>query len=421
MKAGYKRTEVGVIPEGWEVRRLGDISAISAGGTPSRANLAYWNGDIPWISTTQIDFNTIAAADEFITEAGLKNSAAKWVAAGTLLIALYGQGKTRGKVAILGISATTNQACAAIAPMTGISASFLFQLLASKYESIRGFSNTGSQENLNSQIVKSLLLPLPPLAEQKAIAEALSDVDALIGALGRLIEKKRKIKQAAMQMLLSGQHRLPGFGGKWEVKPLSSVCWFQEGPGVRTNQFTRTGIKLLNGTNIFRGELDLDTTNRFISYNDAYGPYAHFLADDGDIVIACSGIAIERFHEKVAFVKQSHLPFCMNTSTMRFKAFPTVLASSFLYHLLCGDSFKEMVGGQATGSAQLNFGPSHVSKISLPLPPLPEQKAISQILSDMDTEISALQTRLNKTKRLKSGMMQELLTGNTRLPTKEMV
>jgi type I restriction enzyme S subunit len=240
-------------------------------------------------------------------------------------------------------------------------------------------------------------------------------VDGLLGGLDRLIAKKRDLKQAAMQQLLTGQTRLPGFDGEWEVKTVSDVCWFQEGPGVRNTQFTSSGVKLLNGTNIFRGRINLDTTDRFISEKEAHGVYAHFLADHGDIVIACSGISVEKFHEKVAVVTHAQLPFCMNTSTMRFKTRQEHLVRDYFCHFLMGDSFKRQIAPQATGSAQLNFGPSHVEKVELPLPPLSEQTAIAEVLTEMDAELAALAQQREKTRALKQAMMQELLTGRTRL------
>ena len=252
-------------------------------------------------------------------------------------------------------------------------------------------------------------------AEQEAIAKALSDVDALIESLEQLIAKKRHLKQGAMQELLTGKKRLPGVSGQWKVTSLSEVCWFQEGPGVRNSQFTTSGIKLLNGTNIFRGVLNLENTARFIAEEEARGAYAHFLADGGDIVIASSGITIERFHDKVAFVRESDLPFCMNTSTIRFKPYPSDLAPAFLFQFLTSNAFKRMIGGQATGSAQLNFGPSHMAKVTFSLPPLPEQTAIATLLSDMDAEIAALEAKLTKTRQIKQGMMHNLLTGKIRL------
>ena len=257
-------------------------------------------------------------------------------------------------------------------------------------------------------------LPLDK-TEQRAISRALSDVDALLATLDQMIAKKRDLKQATMQQLLTGKTRLPGFSGEWEVQKMPDVCWFQEGPGVRNTQFTTSGVKLLNGTNIFRGRINLDTTERFISEHEANGPYAHFLADAGDIVIACSGISVEKFHEKVAAVSAEHLPFCMNTSTMRFKPRLTSLVRGYLCHFLMSDIFKRQIAPQATGSAQLNFGPSHVSKVVLLLPALSEQTAIAAVLSDMDAELSVLEARRDKTRNIKQAMMQELLTGKTRL------
>ncbi len=273
-----------------------------------------------------------------------------------------------------------------------------------------------SQANINPSILKKrLFIPIPPILEQQRIVEILCSLDLSINLTTQLIAKKRDIKQATMQQLLTGKTRLPGFSEEWSSRLLSEVCWFQEGPGVRNTQFTSSGIKLLNGTNIYRGAVHLESTDRFISEKVAFGSYAHFLADRGDIIIACSGITIDRFDEKVAFVKEEHLPLCMNTSTMRFKVFNDFLLANFLYHLLMSDVFKKQIGVQATGSAQLNFGPSHVANVVVALPELKEQHTIANILTDMDAEISALEQKRDKIRALKQGMMQELLTGKTRL------
>ena len=278
-----------------------------------------------------------------------------------------------------------------------------------------GGKQTTNLASINKTALGLLPVAVPPLDEQRAIAEALNDVDALLGVLDRMLTKKRDLKQAAMQQLLTGQTRLPEFNGEWEEKPLPSVCWYQEGPGVRNSQFTSSGVKLLNGTNIFRGTVNLESTTRFISKAEAYGPYSHFLADEGDIVLASSGITIDRLDEKVAFVAAANLPFCMNTSTIRFKPKASKLDAKYLYQFLMSDGFKKPIGLQATGSAQLNFGPSHVAKVNIALPNICEQTAIAEVLSDMDAEIAALVRRREKTQDLKQGMMQELLTGKTRL------
>ena len=214
-----------------------------------------------------------------------------------------------------------------------------------------------------------------------------------------------------------GQSEMTALPEGWQIKPLSDVSWFQEGPGVRNWQFTTSsGIKLLNGTNIFRGKLDLTTTTRFISTIEANGPYAHFLADEGDIVIASSGITIDRLDEKVAFVCRENLPFCMNTSTIRFKAKEASLEAKYLFHFLTSDDFKRQIGNQATGSAQLNFGPSHVTNVLIPIPAIAEQRAISSKLGDVDALLGGLDRLIAKKRDLKQAAMQQLLTGQTRLP-----
>ncbi|MCL1654952.1 restriction endonuclease subunit S, partial [Elizabethkingia miricola] len=165
----------------WKTKKLGEVSSVSSGGTPSRANPLYWNGDIPWISTTLIDFNFIEKSEEYITQEGLENSSAKLFPIGTLLMAMYGQGKTRGKVAILNIEATTNQACGAIITNKEVvNPFFAFQNLVKRYDEIRDLSNQGSQENLSGGIIKRIEITFPKLLEQIKIASFLSLIDERI-------------------------------------------------------------------------------------------------------------------------------------------------------------------------------------------------------------------------------------------------
>ena len=203
----------------------------------------------------------------------------------------------------------------------------------------------------------------------------------------------------------------------WFPTPLPDICWFQEGPGVRTHQFRNSGVKLLNGTNIVNGEVRLDTTTRHISLAEASGAYKHFLVDAGDILLATSGITIDKLHEKVAIAQFEQLPLCMNTSTVRFKVYAQKIVDDYLYFFLQSDLFKTQIERQATGSAQLNFGPSHLAKVMLPLPSLEdEQHAIAAALSDVDDLIGVLDTLIIKKRDLKQAAMQQLLTGKQRLP-----
>lgn len=171
----------------------------------------------------------------------------------------------------------------------------------------------------------------------------------------------------------------------WEKRKISELLFFQEGPGVRRTQFKKEGVKLLNVGNINNNELDLNSTSLYVSEEEAYGKYKHFLVDEGDLLIACSGIAVDNFTNKIAFASKRDLPLCMNTSTMRFKVIDiNTIDIRFFYHFLKTDLFKEQLRKLITGSAQLNFGPSHITRIQIPLPSLPEQKRIAEILDKAD-------------------------------------
>ena len=173
----------------WEDKKLGDVATISSGGTPNRSKLEYWEGSIPWVSTSLINFNTIYNTEEKITEKGLQYSSAKIYPKDTILMAMYGQGKTRGKVAILGIDASINQACASIQTNQSILNSlFLFQNLSKRYSEIRGLSNLGGQENLSGAIIKEIKVSYPSLLEQEKIALFFSFIDQRIKTQIKIIE-----------------------------------------------------------------------------------------------------------------------------------------------------------------------------------------------------------------------------------------
>jgi len=159
------------------------------------------------------------------------------------------------------------------------------------------------------------------------------------------------------------------------------VLFFQEGPGVRNHQYTTSGVKLLNVSNLRNGQIDLTTSDRYISENEAFNKYSHFLCDPNDFIIASSGIKIDSFNSKMGFIHQSDLPVCMNTSTIRFKVLnKEVLEIRYFMYYLKSVAFKKVLTKVVTGSAQLNFGPSHLKNMSISLPNLDVQKNIVQRL-----------------------------------------
>lgn len=184
-----------MLPEGWTRRPLGKIAHITSGGTPDRAQPSYWSGDIPWVPTGEIRFNTITDTAEKITPAGLKNSSAKLFPPGTLLMAMYGQGKTRGQVAKLGIEAATNQNSAAIHLHNGHEPDFYFQYLWWKYEDIREFGHSGGISHLNAGLLKEISVPVAPVEEQARIAKVLACWDEAVATAERLLANSQRQKQ----------------------------------------------------------------------------------------------------------------------------------------------------------------------------------------------------------------------------------
>ena len=175
----------------------------------------------------------------------------------------------------------------------------------------------------------------------------------------------------------------------WPSMPLAEAYWFQEGPGVRKWQFHNEGIKLLNVGNITKeGVLDLSKTDRHLSVEEVTGKYSHFLADEGDLVVASSGISFDvdgLLRTRGAFVEKKHLPLCINTSTIRFKAKDGISTLAWLRYWLDSFEFREQITRLVTGSAQQNFGPSHLKATEITLPSLAEQKRLVSLLDEADS------------------------------------
>ena len=401
---GYKMSEVGVIPEEWEVKTLGEIANFYSGGTPSTSNSAYYGGEIAWITSSDLNKKNIFAVEGRITQQGLENSSAKMVEENTLLIALYGA--TAAVTAITKIKAAINQAVLAIIPQEH-DTQYLYYKISSLKTWIINTYTQGGQPNLSGNIVKSIALSTPPHPEQQAIVSALSDVDALITALEQLITKKRNIKQGAMQQLLTGKKRLPGFSGEWEVKKLGDIAEIQRGASPRPIESpiwydtkSKVGWVRISDVTTSNGK-NLSQTKDYLSEKGI--SQSRFLPKNSLIMSICATVGIPVI---------TSFETCIHDGFIGFSKLNNI-DKEFLYYKLkeFENSFRSM--GQ-TGS-QSNLNSDLVRNCAIIIPPHPEQQAIAQILTDMDTEIESLKQKRNKYKAIKQGMMQELLSGKTRL------
>jgi len=196
---------------------------------------------------------------------------------------------------------------------------------------------------------------------------------------------------------------------KWNVVDLPDIVFFQEGPGVRKSQYTQDGVKLLNVANLQKGKIDLSTSERYISKEEAYGRYEHFLVDEGDLIIASSGIQISYFEEKMGFITGEHLPLCMNTSTIRFKSLnEDVLNIRYFMYFLKTNFFKKQIQRLITGSAQLNFGPSHLKQIKVILPKIEIQNRIVDLLDITQNMIDKRQQQIEALSALKQSIFLDM-------------
>jgi len=390
---GYKQTEVGVIPEEWETKRLGDLGIVVRGGSPRPAGDArYFNGDfIPWLTVaalTNIPEHQLVVRETFglLTEAGSKLS--RTLTDGTLIIA--NSGATLGVAKVLGVTCCANDGIAAITDQRLGNRPFVCHYINTRTKRLREVVATGNgQPNLNTGLIRDVVIPFPPEPEQRAIAAALSDVDALLGGLDRLIAKKRALKQAAMQQLLTGQTRLPGFHGEWEVKRLGEIAHIKT--GSRNNE-----DKTEDGEYPFfvRSEV-VERINSYSHDCEAIlvpgegriGDIFHYI--NGRFDVHQRVYAITQFKPGIS-AKFIHLYMTMNFGAWAMQN--TVKATVDSLRLPTFQTFEMLVPPTAN-----------------------EQIAIAAALSDMDAELSALEARRAKTRGLKQGMMRELLTGRTRL------
>ena len=410
VRQGYKWTEVGVIPEDWEIQRLDAICSVYSGGTPSTARHDFYGGHIPWITSGDLNARRITEVSNYLTQAGFDSSAAKMVESGDLVVALYGA--TAGVVAVTEIEAAINQAVLSIRT-NRCDSEYLFHHLASRRNQIVATYTQGGQPNLSGEIIRSLAIVIPPLAEQRAIAGALSDVDGLLNALEALIAKKRMIKQAVMQQLLTGKTRLPGFSGAWEKTKMGQIGSIYGGlSGKSKVDFGSGNARYVTFLGVLENIiLDVRHTERVHvrsgeSQNSVMKGDLLFNASSetpGDLAIgAVMGEQLDNLY--------------LNSFCFGFRVHDeNKYVPLFLAYFFRGSVGRSIMNALAQGATRYNMSKSQFRALELSIPPCDEQYAIASVLSDIDTEIATLEQRRNKTRAIKQGMMQQLLTGWVRL------
>jgi type I restriction enzyme S subunit len=408
VKPGYKRTEVGVIPEDWKVSTLGAMAQTSSGTTPARAmqDRYYRNGTIAWVKTLDLNNSDLAATSERVTELALKETCLRVYPVGTVLVAMYGGFQQIGRTGLLRLPAAVNQAITAIQPKGDtLISEYLLGTLNYRVGYWRGVASSSRKDpNISSQDIRNFPIAYTSTTEQRAIAGALSDVDALLGALDQFIAKKRDLKQAAMQHLLTGQTRLPGFHGEWEETTLGHIGECIIGLTYKPENVVRHGLLVLRSSNVQNGQLAFDD-NVYVSLEVP----EHLIARPGDILI-CVRNGSRALIGKCAVINEA-------AAGVTFGAFMSVYRTKhwrFIFHAFQAHDIQRQIH-ENIGATINQITNKNLKAFRVKLPPEDEQTAIAEVLSDMDAELAGLEQRRDKTRALKQGMMEELLTGRTRL------
>jgi type I restriction enzyme, S subunit len=400
VKPGYKQTEVGVIPEDWEAVKVGVLANFRSGDCITVSQLSPRNSHA---SIPVFGGNGIAGYTSYAM-----------IGQPTVVVGRVGQ--KCGEVYLTEGPAWITDNALFPRTMSG-RVDVRYLALALRGAGLNAVKNRNDLPLVTQSILHDVVLPLPPTkAEQEAIARALSDADALIDGLEQLVAKKRQIKLGAMQELLTGQRRLPGFTGEW-----------------MTYRFDQLFTTLRNASNS-RGELSEHGDVAYVHYGDIHTQSSSFLNPgslqtyiprekvqaiprlaDGDLLMADASEDTTAIGKAVEIIGLNGDEAVAGLHTMVLRGYKTHLADGFKGYLQHLPKVRTALVRLATGVSVFGITKSGVKAIEVTIPKPVEQTAIAAILSDMDAEIAALEAKLAKARQVKQGMMQELLTGRIRL------
>lgn len=415
MRPGYKQTEVGLIPVDWGVAELQKICAetITYGIVQCGPNIE--NG-VPYIRVSDMNSPNLDVSGMLRTSLTIAAQFSRsQVKKGDIVYALRGKiGEVRN-VDTTVAGANLTQGTARLSPNGRVDSTYLLWCLRSQKALRQGdLAAKGSTfREITLEALRKIQLPIAPLPEQRAIAAALSDVDALLAKLDQFIAKKRDLKQAAMQQLLTGQTRLPGFSGEWEVKSMKSLGQTYGGLVGKTKaDFGHGQARYIPFMNVMT---DTVIDPQWLESVDVASNESQNLTKAGDLFFNGSSETPEEVGY-CALLRENIPDLYLNSFCFgfRFNADAQVNGLFFAYWFRSVEGRKAMAV-LAQGATRYNLAKTAFLRLEIPQPTQEEQTAIATVLSDMDAELAALEARRDKTRALKQGMMQALLTGKIRL------
>jgi len=415
VKPGYKPTEIGPIPEEWNLKGLGEVASLDVG--LSKPGIVFGSG-CPVVTVQDL------YSGATVSVAGLKR-----VVVTNEEIQKYRL--TKDDI-LIGNASVKRDGIGYANRFDGAVEDVIFAKYAYRASNLRSIlplyllhalradfcrhwivanSQTGTLTNLNKAAARAIPIPVPEtIGEQRAIASALFDVDALLAGLDRLFAKKRDLKQAAMQQLLNGQTRLPSFQGEWKAAQLGEVCAFRTGPfgsALHKSDYISDGVPLVNPMHIVDGTI-IPTRDMTVTTHAAHR-LSEFLLREGDVIIGRRGDM-----GRCAVVRRRQHGWLCGTGSLIVRVVHDAVPE-FIQRILSSRQVITAIENSSVGTTMTNLNQGVLRQLGLRLPEPSEQAAIAAVLSVMDAELTALEARRDKTRALKQGMMQELLTGRTRL------
>jgi type I restriction enzyme S subunit len=422
LKPGYKQTEVGVIPEGWEVRRLSDLAKIRS-GIAKNSNASLSNPvTVPYLRVANVQDGFLDLGEVSSISIGRDDLERYLLSPGDVLMNEGGDLDKLGRGAIW--RGELNQCIHqnhvfAIRCTAALLPEFL-NAWASGKAARRYFVVTGKQTtnlaSINKTAIGGLPIALPSPREQQQIAEALGSLSAHEASFEDLIEKKKRIKQAAMQELLTGKRRLPGFEGEREVKRLGEIGKCHRGVSYKGEadlmpHDTANTIRLLRSNNVQDSFVKISELKHV--YNKRVA--THQILTRDDIVICMANGSKSLVGKAGRFQVNDGYKYTFGAFMGCFRTNPEKADPGFTFYLLQTERYQRLIGDLLAGSSINNLKPSSIESLEFLFPERAEQLAIATVLSDIDAELTSLQNRRDSIQEVKQGMMQQLLTGKIRL------
>ena len=406
---GYKATALGIIPQEWEMKTLGQIANVFSGTTPSRENELFFNdGTIPWVKTTDLNNGILTHTEERITDIALKSTTLKVFSKGTVLIAMYGGFNQIGRTSILGIDATINQALSALILNTKeITEYFLLYWLLYRVNKWKRYAASSRKDpNITKTDVTRFPILVPPLAEQRKIAEVLGVWDEAIEKQARLIEKLALRKRALMQRLLSAKLRLPGFSEPWKkvnysdiLKEVRRTLTWDENELYDLISVRRRSGGVFHRESLYGHEIKTKTLRPALE--------GDFLISKMQIVHGASGVVPKQLSGMK--ISGSYIALiAKDPKELNINYFNLWSQMPLFYH-------QTFVSSYGVHIEKMTFDLDAFMSLSMNLPPIEEQNKIVEVISTATNEIELAKEKLERLRRQKRGLMQQLLTGKKRI------